>query len=368
MARHLPLGEMGAVTLLLALHAIASVLCDGGQSLLLADTLARHGASGRAAFRVVARRRVGLSLLGSLFVAAAFSAVSRPLVLPLAWFAASLVATSVYTTAAVVLRDRGLAWVEAANEPLSRVIVLGLGSWLLARGGGVSQVAAAYATGDICSALGLGLVASRAVRADTAALPHDAAGWRRASALGFAAGLALIYYRVDTWLVAALLTGTEVARYATAYRVFEVLGLPAGAVASMTVPWVRKLPDELGRARLARLTAAAIVVSALLAVVGLVTAPWLIRILFGAGYRASVTPLRLLLAGLPATAAATVLLPYVVVKRPSLVVGLYWGLLAANVGLNLILLPVAGIAGAAVATGLCQVVAAWVLARCRRRA
>ena len=64
-------------------------------------------------------------------------------------FAVSILATTVYTSAGITMRALGHAGVEGANETISRVAVLAVGWWLLARHGGLLAAAGVYALADL---------------------------------------------------------------------------------------------------------------------------------------------------------------------------------------------------------------------------
>jgi O-antigen/teichoic acid export membrane protein len=157
------------------------------------------------------------------------------------------------------------------------------------------------------------------------------------------------------------------ALYATSYRVFEAVMLPAGAVAALVLPAVfRATPEQRGRVAL-RITGAAVALTLAGGVVVEVFAPRLLRGVFGNGYVAGTASLRVLGAATVVTAATTVLAQVHAVWRPVRLAKVWLVALVANVGLNLVLIPHFAAAGAAWATLVCQLGAAVVLIRDTRR-
>jgi O-antigen/teichoic acid export membrane protein len=316
--------------------------------------LSRYQGAAATAYRVVLFRRLILAIPASAFLGTGYVLAGRPLAWEVAWFACSMVATCVYSTAAVVFRNEGRTWIESSNEVISRIFVLTIGTAWLKHGGGVGGVAATYALADLCSALVLGSLGWRAVEGKDGDVPWGALSVRRAGGAALAQAVGVVYYRIDSWLIAVLLRPPDVAHYAVAYKVFEVLLLPAGAIASMSVPWVGSLQPRLARARLLRLAGVGALVSGAVGAAMVIAAHWAIGIVFGPGYDGSVGALRWLVALMPATALVMILLPSVTLARTARAVILQVGLLVSNVGLNLVLIPRLGIRGAAIATGICQ--------------
>jgi O-antigen/teichoic acid export membrane protein len=159
----------------------------------------------------------------------------------------------------------------------------------------------------------------------------------------------------------------DAALYATSYRVFEAVMLPAGAVAALVLPAVFRAPPEQ-RSRLAlRITGAAVALTLAGGVVIEGCAPGLLRVVFGSGYVGGTASLRVLGAATVVTAATTVLAQVHAVWRPVRLATIWLVALVANVGLNLVLIPHFAAAGAAWATLVCQFAAAAVLVRDTRR-
>ncbi|HTO08564.1 MAG TPA: oligosaccharide flippase family protein [Myxococcota bacterium] len=164
-----------------------------------------------------------------------------------------------------------------------------------------------------------------------------------------------LHERADVLLLGALGTPSfDVALYATAVSVISPLRLVPGAIGTALLPEL----SGVSAREAAEFTAAVVRTSALvmlaialgLAAVGALAIP----LLFGARYAPAVTPFLILLPGLTAVTVSRLLQRYfAAVGRPRALWGIGALALGANVGLNLVLIPRAGILGAATA-GLCS--------------
>ena len=161
-----------------------------------------------------------------------------------------------------------------------------------------------------------------------------------------------LHERVDVFLLAALgVSAFQIGLYAVAVSVLERLRLVPGAIGVAVLPQLAGASE----AEAARLTAAVVrpstlfmlAASAALVPIGAFGIP----LLFGADYTASVEPFLLLLPGVAAVTVSRVLSRYfAAVYRQGGVLALRVAALAANVALNLWLIPRAGIVGAALAS------------------
>lgn len=361
---HLVPSEVGDLALLLSLGAMFGLLADGGYSIVLQAVVAADPESSASALAAVRRRRFPLGLVaavltGSIWLVTAHDPDPRVALV----FAVSILATTVYTSAGITMRALGHAGVEGANETISRAAVLALGWWLLARHGGVLSAAGVYALADLISAIVLtalfrGRFGSRVGPIDTRALAP-----RRVAPVFLAAALGTAYYRIDLLMVHVIKGAPAAALYATSYRVFEAVMLPAGVVAALVLPAVfRVTPEERARVAL-RVTGGAVALTLAGGVVVEVFAPNLLRIVFGGDYAAGTAALRVLGVATVVTAATTVLAQVHAVWRPVRLAKIWLVALVLNVGLNLVLIPHFAAAGAAWATLICQVGAAIVLVR-----
>ncbi len=365
-ARSLSLPVFADLALVLSLGAVTAVVADFGYALLLNEAVAAEPARARSTLAVVIRRRLALALVAS----AAMSGLYRLAAGDARWvvpavFAVSVLATTWHTSCSAALRGAGSVVPEAANEVVSRLIVLVLGAGLLANGAGLLGVVAVYAVADVLSALALTLVAWRRLPGGT--LP-DRVRFRigRVMPIGLASVAAVVYYRIDVWLLAVLSTAGDVAQYSISYRMLDVLVLPAGAMAAVSIGSTARLDN---RAAIRRTDHMVVTVCLALfpATVALVLFPgFLLELAFGAAYGPGAAVLRLLALAIPPSVAVTVWAPLVGLRGKGLAL-ITVGCLAANLAGNVALIPWLGAEGAAIATVLGQTAFAVVL-RLRLRA
>lgn len=252
-----------------------------------------------------------------------------------------------------------------------RIATAAVAVTVLLAGGGVGALAASVAAGSLLG-LALHLRAVRRLRVwpQWPARRELAAFVRGTALIGISTLLLMALFRVDTVLLGLLRGESEVAAYSAAYRFLETSLFVAFAVKSAAYPAMSRArrPGEVGDA-LAAACSTALVVYAPLAAVLLAEPAAMLRLLFGGEYaRLSETPLRLL-----ALAPVVYVVAYVgqsaliaVDRARPLVLAAALGL-AANVGLNVALLPRYGAdAAAGVTTGSYALYAALVLVPLRR--
>jgi O-antigen/teichoic acid export membrane protein len=308
---------------------------------------------------VVLRRRLALALLSALLVAGAYLVSSgHPDLVALATFCVSVVATAIYSTAAAVFRGHGRVRVEAVNEVVSRVFVLALGTWWLYHGGGLRAAVAVYAMADAASAVVLSVLAWRTTAGRRRPVDAGRFAAGRMVPVALATGLGVLYYRVDLWLLALLRGSRDVALYGSTYRVLDGILLGASAIAALSVTATVRAADADRRRVVGRLVGLSVLVTAPIALLGLVGAPQVMRVLFGARYAGAGPLLRLLLIAAVPSAVVTVVAPLAFLWGRSTTVKGYLWFLALDLALNLALIPAMGPAGAALATLFCQVLLA----------
>jgi O-antigen/teichoic acid export membrane protein len=361
---HLGKDDVGDLALLLSLGAMFGLLADGGYSIVLQAVVAEDPTSSASAYAAVRARRIPLGvaaavLTGSVWLATAHNPDPRVAFV----FAVSILSTTVYTSAGVTMRALGHAGFEGANETISRIGVLAVGWWLLDRHGGLLAAATVYAIADLGSAIVLSVLFHRRFGDRVGPINTRALTPRRVAPVFLAAALGTTYWRIDLVMVHIIRGASDAALYATSYRVFEAVMLPAGAAAALVVPAVFRA-DPRQRARIAfRITAVAVALTLAGGVVVEIFAPTFLRVVAGRGYVPATGSLRVLGAATIVTAVTTVLAQVHAVWRPVRLAKVWLVALVANVGLNLVLIPHYSAAGAAWATLLCQLAAAVVLIR-----
>ena len=159
-------------------------------------------------------------------------------------------------------------------------------------------------------------------------------------------------FRLDTFLVNIFRDATQVGFYAVAVGLAETIWYISSAAATVLAPRVaagESSSDET-TARVSRVVGST---SLIAAVVLAITAPLLVRVVFGTAFQPSVLGVWLLLPGVVTLSVSRVLSSYLLGKNRQ-VVDLIASLggLAATVALDLTLIPRYGFAGAAVASSI----------------
>jgi O-antigen/teichoic acid export membrane protein len=257
----------------------------------------------------------------------------------------------------------------AASLITQRLVSGGLGVVLLVSGFGVEAVAVAYAAGSALGfALAMALLARR-IGMPARVLPRGPRRELNRRSLPFAAQdlMAAGVARVDAVILAALATQAIVGYYGAAYRLLEAtLFLSValqGAFAAMytylserTEPSINAVVQRSLKLSLALLTPCAVVL-------GVLAEP-ILELLFGAGFDAAVTPLRLLALTVVPLGIAILMWTLITSRREPRVLVVYSAAtLALNIALNLLLIPPLDAEGAALAMLLTYVVAAVIMIR-----
>jgi O-antigen/teichoic acid export membrane protein len=359
---HLGESEVGDLALLLSLGAMFGLLADGGYSIVLQAVVAADPSSSASALAAVRRRRLPLGIAAAVLTGCTWLITANDPDPRVAFvFALSILATTVYSSAGITMRALGHAGVEGANETISRVAVLAVGWWLLARHGGILAAAGVYAAADVGSACVLSALFQRRFGTRIGPIDVRALTTRRVAPVFLAAALGTTYYRIDLLMVHVIKGAPAAALYATSYRIFEAVMLPAGVVAALVLPAVFRARAEQ-RSRIAlRITGAAVALTLAGGVAIEAFAPHLLRVVFGGEYVSASASLRVLGAATIVKAATTVLAQVHAVWHPVRLAKIWLVALAVNVALNLVLIPHFASAGAAWATLLCQLAAAAVL-------
>lgn len=165
--------------------------------------------------------------------------------------------------------------------------------------------------------------------------------------------LHILHLRADVFLVSLFMDARAVGLYALAQAVCEWVWLVPRSAATVLFPFVAGSDDRRGQEATAR-TCRVVFALAGLATVGLfLTAGWLVPTIFGKAFAESVLPIRLLLPGIWAGSIAGSLSAFLAGRgHPELPLFTSLVCLAANVSLNLVLVPRHGIGGAAVASAI----------------
>jgi O-antigen/teichoic acid export membrane protein len=279
------------------------------------------------------------------------------------FFAVSAMATCLHSALAAGLRGMEKLRPEIVIDPTSRLLFLVVAASLALTGYGLPWIAATYALADVLTLVAYGYVVRRLTQPASNAVPRLGG----IGVLAVAIPIAMVYWRIDSWLLALLSTGSEVAKYGAAYRLLDAALLPT---VTLTVTLIGRIAvaSESQRANLIRKYAVVAVFSvAPFLVVAAVAAEPVLRLIFGATFaEAAPTLLVLAVAAVPSALCLILSSALAVWDRRSYAV-LVTGILTLNMVLNAALLGKFGALGAAWVTLTCQTVFMLALG-CRLRA
>lgn len=369
-ARYLGPAGLGAASVALTVGLITGVIFNGGINIAVIYLLGR-------------RRDDEDVIVGSLSVIAGvasvgafvFAVVTWPVIGPLAG-----VAGREYLGPVAAIVSASVIWYEFGGA-----VILGfgrMGSYTvseLARGGATfafTWLLLSLATGDgafvLAASLGYAVSAGASFFVARRTMGHWPRRWDMQTARGALAiggrgqiGNVLQYLnlRLDQLLVPALLNLQAAGIYAIAVRASEVVAQVASAASSLIFPSVAA-DEDIRSTELTERTVriAILLVSAAALVLGLIAEP-LLTLAFGEAFRSGVLTLRtLLVAMVPLTAARVLAGDLKGRGRPGLVSLVMVSIVALTAILDVTLIPVFGIEGAAVASVIAYTASAMLLA------
>lgn len=358
----------GVMQTALALASIAMALSEFGISTHVLREVARARETGRALFAHAARLRIGL-VIGALAAALATAwalGYEPALFLAVGVAGVFLGAQTLSATVASFFRGYTRPLPEAVFSVVDRLLVVGLGATALVVFGTAGWTLGGMALAAVLVLAAQALWASRRViEGERSTEPRRRALPRllwAAAPLGAANVLAMLYARTDQMMIEAMMGAAPAGQYAQAYRLLEALSLlPALFVQGALFSRLSRLDDAgdtVGFRRLFRngmglLTAASVAVSAVLVAV----TPWLIRLLTGdPDFDPAADVLRVLAWTFPFTCAKDLLFVTFVSRRSHAApIWIYLAAAVANAAANVAVIPLYGIAGAAVTTLVTEV-------------
>lgn len=362
-ARRLSIDEFGIYAFAVAAGLVLGQLSDFGIQLgLLRDlSVAESAARARQIFGEALAARLGLAALAVFLGIVVAAALDRPVGerLAAAILAVAVIASVLVETLYYVLRAIGRPATEAAIALGGRAVLMACGIAALGVGWGLAGLAAAHlAAAAATGTLAIFLV-GRQIRPEwPRAIGPVWRCFRRALPIGAGIVASLLYFRIDVLMLEWLRSPEDVALYSVAYRLFEPALVVPAAILAVTFPrlahaapgpgfWTFGIQLSLGLGAL----------SLGLIILGGALAPLLLPALYGPAY-AGATPIFLIL--LPA------ILPMFLnygLTHGLIALGHTWlnaafatGALIVNLLGNLLLIPVAGPSGAAIATVLTELV------------
>lgn len=222
----------------------------------------------------------------------------------------------------------------------------------------VGYLIAAYITGLVAAiAMSVYYLVSREFPAN--AMADEAGYFSNAINYGYKSNLsnilAYVNYKADIFLVNFLIGTSAAGIYIIAVQLVERLWMLSQSVSIILFPRLSQLSDDEEKRReitpiICRwVIALTLLGGALLAVISLP----LIGLLFGEAYREAVVPLLFLLPGILAGSGTRILANDIAARgRPELNMYTAWAVVIVNIAGNIVLIPLYGLAGAAIATSI----------------
>jgi O-antigen/teichoic acid export membrane protein len=358
-ARRLNPDPFAILALAMATGWLLGVATDCGLSMHLARETARKPQQRQKLLFEVISLRTGLA-----FVAATLVVFAAPRLVPGQWRIQFIVivlaqlAGAVIDTVAHYFRGLQRSEIEAAIHTTQRVVTLIwalIVLWLWRRLDYLGVAMLVPALGAMLIAI---LVAARISTGDQA--PGSAAAltpsifFSDVFPLGAATLVSALYFRIDVYFIQQWHGFQPVGGYNAAFRLIEALRLLPAAVMAVTFPLlVRAIDTQHVRKIGAALTA----IGAALAIVCAAGGSWIVPAVYGDGYAYAAPAFSILALALPLFFLNYALTHQVIGwdgQRAYLVIATL--ALAANLAANVAFIPSQGIAGAAIATVLTEII------------
>lgn len=166
--------------------------------------------------------------------------------------------------------------------------------------------------------------------------------------------LSFVNYRIDMFLLAFLLDNMAVGIYSIAVTLVERVWLVSQAVSSVLFARVANLSSDKERNKFTSIVSRnTLFITALTGLALLILGKWIILILFGPEYAASVKPFLWMLPGVVLFSMGRIIAnDFSGRGRPEINTYVALVVAATNLGLNFVLIPIFGIIGAAMATSV----------------
>jgi O-antigen/teichoic acid export membrane protein len=361
--------EYGKFAFSLGLGTIFETLMDFGLHQVAIRAVARDRS---VALRIL-RNSLGLKLIwtvGALAVLVISATILRgesDVRLTCYLVGGSLVLRSYMLTVRGVLQGLEQFGWDSAVVIADRLLLLVAGAGALQAGTGLRGLAIAFVVSRLITLVAVGALARW--RIGPIGISYDRALWGELQRTAIPLGLFLVvinlYSRIDTVMLGVLRTDAETGLYQNAYSVYEGLTYLPSVIAAVLSPRLSNYfvtdPRRHRRIALGGL-AASVALAVILGSIGVLTAEPLMTLLFGAAYRQSAEPFRILSAGLSLVYAIWILHVIAIsMDRERLLVTTSIVGLVAKVSVNAYAIPHAGPSGAAVAVIVGEAISAAVL-------
>jgi O-antigen/teichoic acid export membrane protein len=173
---------------------------------------------------------------------------------------------------------------------------------------------------------------------------------------------ATLHLRIDQYMIAMLLDPTQVGLYAVAVNLTNLLLKIPDAAGTVLYPRLAEAGERDAHAATSRVCRHTLFVTATVSVVYVLGGPFAIRFLYGPRFAGAIRPMLLMLPGIVMISLYMILTRnFTSRNRQGVNIAAAVVALGINVGLNVLLIPRWGIAGAAVSTTVSYSMAALVL-------
>jgi O-antigen/teichoic acid export membrane protein len=359
--RMLGVAEFGRYSVLMATYALLTIFVNLGLDSLVVREIARARSSCAPLFGSVLRLKLGSAGL-CFFALAAGPAViepSRPLAAPLALVGICLLLDALTDSISLVFQGHERFGIPAALGLSGGVVFAGFGTVVLLAGGGVTALIASLAAAKTLQSVASWAAFKTKIEPlgdEGVGAPPRGVGSLIAAATPFffAKLFYLVYFRIDMLMLDAIVGEESVGYYGAAYKFVNLATAAAGAFAAALFP-VMAMSGIADRARFHRLFTDSLryltVIGLGIAVVAWYAAHELLVLLFTNSYAPAAPALRVLSWTVVAVFANLVFSNALIsLDRERWAVPVGAMAVAANVGLNLLLIPRLAETGAAIAT------------------
>jgi O-antigen/teichoic acid export membrane protein len=359
-ARRLNADPFAILAFAMATGWLLGVATDAGLSMHLARETARDPGRSRQLLLEVIGLRSGLA-----FLAATVVALAAPYLVPAHWrlqfllIVLAQLAAAVTETVAHYYRGLQRSEIESAIHTAYRLVTLVfalfvLWWWRRLDYLGIAMLVPALVAMAVSMMVALSVSDAMSVRPKPDAALTPGRFVRNVLPLGAGVLLSALYFRIDVYFIQQWHGYQPVGGYNAAFRLVEALRLLPAAVMAVTFPILVQATDTQ---LVKRIGGGLTIAGAALAIVCALGGSWIIPIVYGQSYAYAAPAFSILALALPLFFLNYALTHQVIGwdgQRAYLVIATL--ALVANVAANIALVPAQGIAGAAIATVLTEVV------------
>lgn len=361
-ARELGKAGFGLLNFALSLSAVVTVLGNFGQDTVMVREVARDRTLLDHYFfnNIVLKTILQLPAIAIVVLVLAASGSDRNTVAAVALIGLATVAEDLVGTCSSVFQAfERMAFHSVTMISLRLATALG-GIALVVAGGGIQVVAAAY----LVAALGALILAYIFVtRIERPRWNVSAKAWgplmRASVPIGLGSMFAIVLFRIDMTMLAALRSPRAVGLYGAAYRLLETTLFLSWSVGAAVYPIFSRLSSETVPSLTDTYAKAMKLIVALTFPFGIgaaVFAPDVLASIFGPEYEEAATALRLLAPTIALFPVAYVCSYLLIAQRRQWLATTWFGVTAVqNIIFNFILIPALSLEGAAINTSISQV-------------